>query len=447
MKQKKPSKINTLQIIAIGFILIIVIGALLLSLPAASKDHVRIPLIDAFFTATSALCVTGLVVYDTFTQFTLFGQLIILVFIQIGGLGFMSVAGMISLMIGKRIGLKERGLLMEAMNTNQIGGVVKLLRKIMIITFSVEFISAAILSIRFIPLFGTFKGIYFGIFHSISAFCNAGFDLMGGFGPNSSLTSFSTDVLVNTVVMVLIIFGGLGFIVWDDLMKNKFKFSKYRLHTKIILIGTILLITIPGIMFFFLEGGNTLEGMTLGQKIMASAFHVITPRTAGFNTIDTTALTEGGSFLTMLLMIIGANPGSTGGGIKLTTMFVIILTIKSYITHNQDLNSGGKRLEDYIPRKAFSIVTLYLLLALSGSFIIMATQQFDLKDAVFEALSAIGTVGLSMGITPYLSTLSKIVIILLMYCGRVGSLTVLSAFYGERIKPNIRNIEEKIVIG
>ena len=447
MELKKTKKISTMQIIAVGFVVIILIGTFLLSLPVASRNGIRIPFIDALFTATSSLCVTGLVVYDTYTQFTLFGQLVILTLIQIGGLGFMSMATMISLLIGKKIGLKERGLLMETMNTNQIGGVVKLLRKIIVITFSIEIVSAAILSIRFIPLLGTAKGIYYGLFHSISAFCNAGFDLMGIFEARSSLITFNTDVLVNIVVMSLIVIGGLGFIVWDDLMKNKFKFSKYRLHTKIVLIGTAVLILIPAVIFFFLENSNTLEGMTAGQKIMASVFQVITPRTAGFNTVDTASLGDGTTFMTMLLMIIGANPGSTGGGIKVTTLFVIILTVKAYVTHSQDLNAGGRRLEEYVPRKAFSITTLYLLLSLFGAFLIMSTQQLGMKETVFEALSAIGTVGLSSGITLDLNAISKTVIILLMYCGRVGSLTVLSAFAGERVKPNIRNIEEKIVIG
>ena len=447
MEGKKKIRISTMQIIAVGFVLIILIGALLLSLPAASKDNIRIPFLDSLFTSTSALCVTGLVIYDTYTQFTLFGQLVILVLIQIGGLGFMSMAGMIFLMIGKRIGLRERGLLMETMSTIQIGGVVKLLRKIIIITFSIEIIAAGLLSIRFIPLLGVSKGIYYGIFHAVSAFCNAGFDLMGVFSPKSSLVGFNTDILVNIVVMSLIITGGLGFIVWDDLMNNKLRFSKYRLHTKIVLIGTAALIIIPAIIFYFLENNNTLEGMTFGQKILASVFQVITPRTAGFNTVDTGALSEGASFLTIILMIIGANPGSTGGGIKVTTMFVIILTIKAYITHAHDLNIGGKRLEDYVPRKAFSITAIYLILASLASFLIMSTQSFELKDAMFESVSAIGTVGLSTGITPDLNIMSKIVVILLMYCGRVGSLTVMAAFAGDRVKPNIRNMEEKIVIG
>ena len=357
------------------------------------------------------------------------------------------MAGMIFLMIGKKIGLRERGLLMETMSTIHIGGVVKLLKKIITITFLVEIFAAGLLSIRFIPLLGVSEGIYYGIFHAVSAFCNAGFDLMGVFNPKSSLVGFDTDVLVNVVIMSLIIIGGLGFIVWDDLLTNKLKFSKYRLHTKIVLVGTAVLITIPAVIFFFLENNNTLEGMTIGQKILASIFQVVTPRTAGFNTVDTGSLTEGASFLTIILMVIGANPGSTGGGIKITTMFVIILAIRAYITHTQDLNVGGKRLEDYVPRKAFSITAIYLILVSLASFLLISTQPFELLDAMFETVSAISTVGLTTGITSYLNTGSKIVIILLMYCGRVGSLTVLSAFAGEKIKANIRNVEEKIVIG
>ncbi len=447
MEAKKKIRLTTMQIIAIGFVVIILIGALLLSLPAASKDNTRIPFINALFTATSALCVTGLVVYDTYTQFTLFGQIVILVLIQIGGLGFMSMAGMIFLMLGKKIGLRERGLLMETMGSPQIGGVVKLLRKIIITSFAIEIVAATILSIRFIPLLGTAKGIYYGIFHAISAFCNAGFDLMGVFSPRSSLTCFDTDIVVNIVIMSLIVVGGLGFVVWDDIMDNKFKFSKYRLHTKIVLIGTAVLITVPAVIFFFLESNNTLEGMTFGEKILVSLFQVITPRTAGFNTVDMTELSEGASFLTVLLMMIGANPGSTGGGIKITTMFVIILTIKAYITHEPDLNVGGKRLEDFIPRKAFSIAAIYLSLTLLACFLIISFQSISVKDAMFESFSAIGTVGLSTGITPELNILSKIAVIILMYCGRVGSLTVIAALAGDKPRPNVRLMEERIIIG
>ncbi|HNZ40542.1 MAG TPA: TrkH family potassium uptake protein [Clostridia bacterium] len=447
MEAKKKIRLTTMQIIAIGFVVIILIGALLLSLPAASKDNTRIPFINALFTATSALCVTGLATYDTYTQFTLFGQIVILVLIQTGGLGFMSMAGMIFLMLGKKIGLRERGLLMETMGSPQIGGVVKLLRKIIITSFAIEIVAATILSIRFIPLLGTAKGIYYGIFHAISAFCNAGFDLMGVFSPRSSLTFFDTDIVVNIVIMSLIVVGGLGFVVWDDIMDNKLKFSKYRLHTKIVLIGTAVLITVPAVIFFFLESNNTLEGMTFGEKILVSLFQVITPRTAGFNTVDMTELSEGASFLTVLLMMIGANPGSTGGGIKITTMFVIILTIKAYITHEPDLNVGGKRLEDFIPRKAFSIAAIYLSLTLLACFLIISFQSISVKDAMFESFSAIGTVGLSTGITPELNILSKIAVIILMYCGRVGSLTVIAALAGDKPRPNVRLMEERIIIG
>jgi trk system potassium uptake protein TrkH len=247
--------------------------------------------------------------------------------------------------------------------------------------------------------------------------------------------------------MSLIVVGGLGFVVWDDIMDNKLKFSKYRLHTKIVLIGTAVLITVPAVIFFFLESNNTLEGMTFGEKILVSLFQVITPRTAGFNTVDMTELSEGASFLTVLLMMIGANPGSTGGGIKITTMFVIILTIKAYITHEPDLNVGGKRLEDFIPRKAFSIAAIYLSLTLLACFLIISFQSISVKDAMFESFSAIGTVGLSTGITPELNILSKIAVIILMYCGRVGSLTVIAALAGDKPRPNVRLMEERIIIG
>lgn len=447
MKKDRKSKLNSIQIIAIGFALIILVGATILCLPISSKDGQSIPFVNGVFTAATSLCVTGLVVYDTFTQFSVFGQIIIAVLIQVGGLGFMTVASMVFLAFGKKIGLKERGLLMETLNTDRIGGSVRLVRKVIIGTFSIELICAAILCIRFIPQFGVDTGIYYSIFHSISAFCNAGIDLMGVFGEYSSLTTYYNDVLVNVVIMSLITIGGLGFVVWDDIATHKLKFSKYRLHTKIVLIASTTLIIVPAIIFMMLENGNTLEGMTFGEKIMASLFQVITPRTAGFNTVDTGSLTNGGTFLTMVLMFIGASPGSTGGGIKTTTFVVMIIAILSYVKNDEDMNLGKRKLTDNTFKKAYCVTGIYILLAGLSTFLITATSEISIKDAAFEVLSALSTVGLSTGITRDLSTFSRIVIIICVYCGRVGSLTVLMAVFEKKQKAKITNVEEKIIVG
>lgn len=447
MKKKRQVKLNSIQIIAIGFALLILIGAAILCLPISSKNGESIPFVNGVFTAATSLCVTGLVVYDTFTQFSVFGQIVIAVLIQIGGLGFMTVASIVFLAIGKRIGLKERGLLMETLNMDRIGGSVRLVRKVIIGTFSIEFICAAILCIRFIPQFGVDTGIYYSIFHSISAFCNAGLDLMGVFGEYSSLTPYYNDVLVNVVIMFLITVGGLGFIVWDDIAIHKFHFSKYRLHTKIVLMVSTVLIIVPAAIFMILENNNTLEGMTFGEKVLCSLFQVITPRTAGFNTVDTGALTEGGTFLTMVLMMIGASPGSTGGGIKTTTMVVMIIAILSYIRNEDDMNIGKRRLMENTFKKAYCITGIYILLAGLSTFLIVSTSDVSIKDAAFEVLSALSTVGLSTGITRDLSTFSRIVIIICVYCGRVGSLTVLMAVFEKKQKAKITNLEEKIIVG
>ncbi len=441
-------RVNSIQIIALGFAATILVGALLLSLPAASKDGGMLAFTDALFTATSATCVTGLVVYDTYTQFTLFGQIVILCLIQIGGLGFMTVATLFFMMLRRKIGLAERGLLMETVNAFQIGGVVRLIRRVLIGTAVFEGIGAILLAIRFCPQMGIATGVYYAIFHSVSAFCNAGFDLMGRFSPYISLTPYQSDALVNLVIMSLIMIGGLGFVVWNDMAEHKWRYGRYQVHTKIVLLATFLLITVGAVLFYIMEKDNTLAGMAPGAKLLASLFQSVTPRTAGFNTVDMSALTEGGTVLTMLLMLIGASPGSTGGGIKTTTIAVILLATISYIRNTDDINVFHRRLENGVLKRAYCSTTIYIALSIIGVFLIITTQGLPVKDVVFETLSAIGTVGLSTGITRELNTFSRIIMILLMYCGRVGSLTLATAIL-ERIskKTNFRNPEEKIIIG
>lgn len=359
--------VSQTQFIAYGFFCVIITGTLLLMLPFASRDGQSEPFLNCLFTATSASCVTGLVVADTWSQWSLFGQLVILTMIQIGGLGFITVGVFISIVLRRKIGLKERGLMMESVNTLQIGGVVRLAKKIIIGTCIFEGTGAVLLAIRFIPQFGFFRGLFYGIFHSISAFCNAGFDLMGGQTPYSSFVAYYDDWLVNFVIMSLIIIGGIGFIVWDDLSRNKLHFRKYMLQTKIVLVTTAILVFGGGLLFYLLERNHLLVGMNTSGKILTSLFSSVTARTAGFNTTDTAALTDGSKLLTIILMFIGGSPGSTAGGIKTTTLVVLLLCVHSNIKQTYGINIFGRRLENDAVKRAGTILTINLLLAVTAA--------------------------------------------------------------------------------
>lgn len=436
------------QMIALGYFLVIALGTLLLLLPAASRDNVSPGLLNALFTATTATCVTGLVVLDTYTQWSLFGQLIILLLIQVGGLGFMTTITMFSFILKRRIGLKERGLLRDTVNTMYIGGIVRLTKEILLGSLIFEGFGAILLSIRFIPQMGLAEGIYNGIFHSVSAFCNAGIDLMGKYGEYSSLTTFSEDAVVSLTIIVLIIIGGIGFFVWDDIARNRHQFRKYQLHTKIVLTTTAILIIAGSVIFFMLERTNALSRMTVGEKIIASVFAAVTPRTAGFNTVDITVMTSVTKLLTMILMFIGGSPGSTAGGIKTITAAVILISLWSSLRNTKSENVFGRRLEDNALKRASAVVTVNLVLTLSAALLICASNAtLSLSDVMFEVLSAIGTVGLSTGITSDLNVFARIVIIMLMYSGRVGSLSFALLFTEHRTLSFVQNPVEKINIG
>lgn len=439
--------VSQTQFIAYGFFCVIITGTLLLMLPFASRDGQSEPFLNCLFTATSASCVTGLVVADTWSQWSLFGQLVILTMIQIGGLGFITVGVFISIVLRRKIGLKERGLMMESVNTLQIGGVVRLAKKIIIGTCIFEGTGAVLLAIRFIPQFGFFRGLFYGIFHSISAFCNAGFDLMGGQTPYSSFVAYYDDWLVNFVIMSLIIIGGIGFIVWDDLSRNKLHFRKYMLQTKIVLVTTAILVFGGGLLFYLLERNHLLVGMNTSGKILTSLFSSVTARTAGFNTTDTAALTDGSKLLTIILMFIGGSPGSTAGGIKTTTLVVLLLCVHSNIKQTYGINIFGRRLESDAVKRAGTILTINLLLAVTASLAIMAIQPLGFSDILFETFSAIGTVGMTTGITRALHPISRCIIILLMYCGRIGSLSFALAFVQSKRKPHVQQPAEAINIG
>ncbi|MGE4284518.1 MAG: TrkH family potassium uptake protein [Clostridia bacterium] len=445
---KKFKSLTYPQMVALGYFLIISAGTLLLLLPIASRSHIPPSFTDALFTATSATCVTGLVVFDTHTQWSVFGQLVILLLIQIGGLGFMTIITLFSFFLRSKIGLKTRGLLRESINTMYIGGIVRLVRKILLGTLIFESLGAILLSIRFIPKMGVATGIYNGIFHSISAFCNAGFDLMGRFGEYSSLTTFANDPVVGLTIILLVIVGGIGFFVWDDLSKNKHHFKKYQLHTKIVLSMTIILILTGAVSFYIFERANLFAGMTITEKIITSLFCAVTPRTAGFNTVDTAGLSSASKLLTMILMFIGGSPGSTAGGIKTTTFMVILISVWSSLRNTKSYNIFGRRLEDSVLKRASAVVAINMIFALNAAFLICATNPaLPLNDVLFEVVSAIGTVGLSTGVTDALNTFARVVVILLMYSGRVGSLSFALLFTEHKIPSAVIKPTEKINIG
>lgn len=450
MKSITLKNMSRAQIMAFGFLIVILAGTLLLMLPISNSDGQWGTFMDAVFTATSATCVTGLVVADTFQNWTVFGQIVILAMIQIGGLGFITISVLVSMLLKKKIGLASRNLIQESISAMSLAGVVKLVKNIVKGTIFFEGVGALLLSIRFIPRFGFVKGIYYGIFHSVSAFCNAGFDLMGCDAEYSSLVSFYDDFIVNITVMALIIVGGIGFIVWRDIHNNKLKFKRYCLHTKIVLIATAVLIIAGAIGYWGFERNNLMADMNWYEKIMTSLFASVTARTAGFNTIDLGAMSQGSKMLTVVLMFIGGSPGSTAGGIKTTTIVVFIVYIWSNIHNASGCNVLGRKIGDEDIKKANLVLGLNLGLAIIAVlFILMScqTKVFDTEDLLLEVFSAIGTVGLSAGITRQLNLFSKIVIMLLMYCGRIGSMTFAVSVAYKRESVPLLYPEEHINVG
>ena len=446
---KIQDKITYVRIIAVGYMTVILIGTLLLLLPPATRAGESTGILTALFTATSATCVTGLVVVDTATHWTAFGQTVILLMIQIGGLGFMTLGGLLALILRRRISLRTRGILQESMNYMQLGGVIRLVKITFWGTFLFEGCGAVLLAVRFIPVFGIAKGILYGIFHSVSAFCNAGFDLMGGYsGKYSSFVEFHGDVLINCVLMALVILGGLGFFVWSDLKKNGCRWKRYMLHTKITLFTTVLLLVAGTILYFLFENDNLLAQMSGKDKFLAALFSSVTARTAGFNTIDTGGLTGASKLLTMLLMFIGGSPGSTAGGIKTVTALVLVAYVWSNLRESKGVNMFQRRLDDDVIRKASNVVVLSMLMAVvSVIFICFIQPYLPVEDVMFEVFSAIGTVGMSTGLTRDLSTASRIVIILLMYCGRIGSMSFALSFTERKKVAPVQFPVEKIMIG
>ena len=440
------------QIMVCGFAAIIVIGALLLTLPIASQSGESIGLLNALFTATSAVCVTGLVMVDTATYWSLFGQIVIITLIQIGGLGFMTVATMFSLMARKKIQLRERLLIQESLNQADLSGLVRLTRFVLIITITIEGIGALVLSTVFIPQFGLSKGIWYSVFHAISAFCNAGFDLMGSVsGPFTSLNSYVNNFTVSMTVCALIVLGGLGFPVVLDIVRKR-RFSKLNVHSKVVLFSTATLIFVGALFIFLIEFNQkaTMADLPLKGKVLSAIFQSVTARTAGFNTLDLATLRESSVFVMIILMFIGASPASTGGGIKTTTLAVLIITVRSFLSGKSDIEAFERRLAPSTIKKSLGIFVISISAVIFGTLIISITQpNFTLVQSAFEVTSALATVGSSLAGTPNLNALGKIIIIIFMFMGRVGSLTLFMAILsgGRRKSQPIRYAEGKIMVG
>ncbi|WP_186430973.1 TrkH family potassium uptake protein [Clostridium sp. BSD9I1] len=442
----KYFKLTTVQILVVGFATVILIGAILLNLPIASQDRSRTPFVDCLFISTSATCVTGLVTVDTGTHWSYFGKTVIMFLIEIGGLGFMSFATLIALLLGKRITLKERLVMQEALNSFSLQGLVKMVKYVLIFTFSIQLAGALLLSTQFIPEFGLVKGIYYSVFHSISAFCNAGFDLMGEF---RSLTPYADNTVIIITIGILIIIGGLGFYVWQEIYNFK-GLRKLSLHSKVALSVTAFLLVTGTVLMFIFESNNpgTMKNMSFKGKILSSFFAAVTPRTAGFNSISTSDMTNAGVFLTIILMFIGGAPGSTAGGIKITTAGVLAMTVISIVKGREDTEIYKKRLAKDTVYKSLSITIIALALVITVIMLLSLTEpSASLEYILYEATSAFGTVGMSLGLTTELSFAGKIVVGFTMYCGRLGPLTVFLALANRVNSNKIKYPEDKILVG
>jgi len=447
MKAAKPRRLSSWQFIALGYLLIILVGSLLLTLPIASRSDAWTPWTDALFTATSATCVTGLVVVDTYLYWSLFGQLVILTLIQIGGVGFMTVLTMVMVLLQKNVGLYQRQVIMQAAGNLSLSGSVRLIRRILKGTLLIEGIGVLLLSFRFCRDFGFWEGLYYSVFHSISAFCNAGFDLMGRFGPFSSLTPYADDPLVSLTAVALILIGGLGFLVWTDLLRYKYHWKHYSLHTRIALTASLFLVAIPTLLFYCYEQNGLLSGMSFPQALLRSLFAAVTPRTAGFNTIDMATMSTGSYLLTAVLMMIGGNSGSTAGGIKITTFVVALLSPITAARRSRSMVIGGKALDESVQKEAMSTLMAYLILTVCGCLILAGCEPYSLTEILVEVVSAVCTVGLTTGITSTLTPLSQLTLILLMFAGRVGVMTLAVAFGERRNPPPLRRPTDRILIG
>ncbi|WP_296078805.1 potassium transporter TrkG [uncultured Eubacterium sp.] len=442
-KSNIKKRLSTFQVILLGFAGVILLGALLLMMPISSAERVVTPFNEALFTSTSAVCVTGLIVKDTGSYWSAFGQAVIITLIQIGGLGVVTIAASFSMLAGRRISLMQRSTMQDAISAPKVGGIVKLTKFIITGTFIIEAVGAVSMMPVFCKNFGA-KGIWMSIFHSISAFCNAGFDILGTEGNKfCSLTSYASNPVINITVMLLIVIGGIGFLTWDDIYNNKFKIKKYRMQSKIILVTSLILILLPAIYFFFFDYSD----YSIGNRLLASLFQSVTTRTAGFNTTDLTKLTRPSQAIMIFLMLVGGSPGSTAGGLKTTTIAVLILNAFACFRRKEDVCAFGRRIDNSVIKNAATIVMMYITLFFIGGVSICTIEKMPLVASLFETASAIGTVGLTLGLTPKLSLASQIILIVLMYIGRVGGLTLIYATLSGKKQINAKMPLDKITVG
>lgn len=439
----KKKHLTSFQFIILGFASVILIGTVLLMLPIATKSGQITTFNEALFTSTSAVCVTGLVVQDTASYWSVFGQTIILILIQVGGMGVITVATSFALISGRKISLMQRSTMQEAIAAPKMGGIVRLTGFVIKITFMLELLGAIIMMPVFIKDFGE-KGIWMSVFHSVSAFCNAGFDIMGSAdNPFVSLASYSGNPIINITIVLLIVIGGIGFLTWDDIRANKHHFKSYRMQSKVILVTTGILILVPTVYLYFAEFTN----LPIQQRILASVFQAVTPRTAGFNTTDLTLFSGAGQAILIVLMLIGGSPGSTAGGMKTTTVAVLFANAMAVFRKKEDAHFFGRRLQDGVVKNASTILMMYLTLFVGGALIISIVENLPMGICLFETASAIGTVGLTLGITSQLSVVSQVVLITLMFLGRVGGLTLIYAALSRTGRNLSRLPQEKITVG
>ena len=438
----RKHRLSSFQIIILGFAGVILLGALLLMLPLSTTAGCVTPFHEALFTATSAVCVTGLVVQDTGSYWSVFGQVVILTLIQIGGLGVVTVAASFALLSGRRISLMQRSTMQDAISAPKVGGIVRLTRFILRGTFLIELIGALAMLPVFCRDYG-WCGIWMAVFHSISAFCNAGFDILGtNNNLYPSLTGYVQNPVINITIMLLIITGGIGFLTWDDICENKLHFHRYRMQSKVILITTLALIVLPALFFFFVDFGT----LPLRARVQAALFQSVTPRTAGFNTVDLPAMSGASLGVMILLMLVGGSPGSTAGGMKTTTFAVLLANMWATFRRREDAEFFGRRIDSSAVKNAATIAGMYLTLFFLGAFVIATAEQLPMSVCLYETASAVATVGLTLGITPQLGILSQGVLIALMFLGRVGGLTLIYAAFGSS-PAHSRLPQEKIAIG
>ena len=441
---QKKLHFSSPQMIIFGFILVNLMGCLLLMLPSSTVEKVGTSFSDALFTSTSAICVTGLVIHDTASYWSMQGQLIIMVLIQIGGMGVITAASAIAILSGRKIGLMQRSTMQESISATQVGGIVRLTGFILRAMLAIELLGAIFMAPVFCEEFGMKKGVWYAVFHSVSAFCNAGFDILGTTEQTfPSLTGYIANPLINLVIMLLIVIGGIGFLTWDDIYTKKYHFRQYCMQSKVILLTSLFLIFVPAAFFFFRD----FAGMPVKERTLCALFQSVTTRTAGFNTADLSGMTGASQAIMIVLMMIGGAPGSTAGGMKITTFAVLTANASATFRQREDTQMFGRRVGQEVLKNASTILMMYLFLVLMGGMVISVAENLPISECLFETASAVGTVGLTLGITPRLGVLSKGILIALMFLGRVGGLTLVYAAMPGRKSAHAKMPLEKINVG